>query len=115
MDKALYDHIFQLVFTADDLLDLFEVLNDEASLKVLANLGSYYIGEDPGERYSCIVLAKGQAILPYLQAILDQKCDECIQKFGSGSDMCQKRDWYLQHTKSLIDRIHRNERCPKED
>lgn len=65
-----------------DLLYVFDSMSSEKSLKTLASLVFYYIGEHPGETYSCLVRRKGEKIKPYFEELLKSGKDECNEKFG---------------------------------
>ncbi len=104
--------LLQLVYNCNELMYLFDCLDDEASLKAFASLSSYYLGEHVGEIYDCIALRKGKDLLPFLEAMLRNKENECIRINGPKCTVCQDREWYFNYLKALIERIKKGETCP---
>jgi hypothetical protein len=103
----------------DSLIGLLVLLDDDddpATLDALADLGNYYLGAAPGEIYSCLVMRKGQKIVPILRAQMSERTDSCITRFGQDRLLCENiRNPSRGHRQQvLLDSIAKNVPCTLE-
>jgi hypothetical protein len=96
------------------LLVLFDSMQSEASERILANLGSYYLGESAGELYECVVLRKGKRMVPYLRREL--RYSDCArQTRGKYRNLCRSRANRQAYLGSIIQQLHQGKGCPDTD
>jgi hypothetical protein len=71
------------------LLYMFDNDNSRKAVEALSRLSSYYLGEAPGEVFSCVVVRKGRRMLASLEAQLaDTKGDDCQTQLGKSNSAC---------------------------
>jgi hypothetical protein len=83
----------------------YDSLGAERDIEDLAKLSPYYLGEAAGTLYQCLVLRKGQKILPALQKLAKRKSNECIERFGQDANVCLSDNEYRAHIKKYIEAI----------
>jgi hypothetical protein len=113
-EKVTDAKMVNLIGNLGELIYLFDCLDDEESLRVFANLSSYYIGEHNSEVYDCIALRKGKRLLPFLEEIAKNKCNECNEIFAKDLEVdtiCREKSYQIGYIAGLIDRIKKAETC----
>lgn len=96
------------------LLFLFDDDDSPQALDALARLSWYYLGEAPGEVYSCVVVRKGARILPALREQLKSATDDCASRYGKSNDACLSKFGASEHkaeVQMLIDQIRADTPC----
>lgn len=86
-------------------LFVYDSLGSERDIEDLANLSPYYMGEAAGTLYQCLLLRKGQKILPDLKKLANKKSNECIEKFGREASICLSDKQYREYLKNNIETI----------
>jgi hypothetical protein len=66
----------------------YDSFSSKRDIEDLASLDSYYLGEANGVLYRCLVLRKGMEIMPALKKLASKSSNECIDRFGSQSNIC---------------------------
>jgi hypothetical protein len=116
----------------DDVLDLmiiFDHENRSADLKKFASLSDFYLGEWPGELYSCLAMRKGPRLLPYLSEALRSGNSACAERlsrdFSSksrlrgtgniGASLCLSPTEHERRIEDLVRQINSKTRCSDGD
>jgi hypothetical protein len=76
---------------SDGIAALLPLLDDQSehSMAVLAVLGTFYLGEYPGEIHSCLVQRRGESIVPFLDpAWVRNSGHDCQSLLGKSSSTC---------------------------
>jgi hypothetical protein len=87
------------------LLYVYDSLGSDRDIEDLASLSPYYLGESAGTLYRCLLLRKGRKIQPILEKLAATKANECIQRFGLGSNICLPEKEYRASLKSYTEKI----------
>jgi hypothetical protein len=87
------------------LLFVYDSLGSERDTEDLAKLTPYYLGEAAGTLYQCLVLRKGQKILPTLKRLAKNISNECIDRFGKEANICLAEKDYRRHLTNYIETI----------
>lgn len=96
------------------LLVLFDNMHSDESCRILANLGGYYFGEDAGELYECVVLRKGNEMIPFLRHEIASS--ECSEKFAdSHPELCLNSKDRRMYLGRVLNELARGEECSDAD
>jgi hypothetical protein len=113
LDKELYHRIFDLVDVAQSLLYEFDNLNADEDLRVLATLVCFDLGEHPSEVLQCVVLRKGERILPYLEELQTKPSLKDAVAHDLQCDWNAKDDARAHETiRAMIQKIRNKDTCP---
>ncbi len=94
-----------------DLIQLFDSMDWEESLRTLASLSYYKFGAHGGRLYHCVVIRKGKQIKEYLKDTLSHYKNECLENLGTNSKYCVNKEEHEMRIKTLLNRINVSEKC----
>jgi hypothetical protein len=72
-----------------DALLLLDTESSEVALRRIVALSHFDLGTAASEVYGCMVIRKGQAIVPYIEQELERPGNPCASEFGEGSSVCR--------------------------
>jgi hypothetical protein len=92
------------------LILLLDQRQDRATIEVLADLTSYYIGESGNELLHCVILRLGPNLAPLLEERLSSGRNDCQTTLGS-SKRCLIGSDYRTFLETALGSIRRDESC----
>lgn len=95
-----------------DLLWLFDSQDSDAALKVLSTLTSYKFDGYASQALRCIIIRKGQIIMPYLQQEFEREKSDCLSSIEAKPKICMEMDaWKAGRVREMLNAIQRGETC----
>jgi hypothetical protein len=104
---------------------LFDPMDSPEALGVLASLSGYYLGARAEEVYRCLLLRKGEKIVPSLAHYQRSGNSECARELGQGFEspsavlegnaLCPNDQRQIKYLAHLITQIDSGKACSDRD